>query len=81
MRLLCQNTLANYAPVVVNKLRTVGHCSGSEVKMYKYCSVFCTDRLFCVLRPQCIVTSHRVNLVLCVYGFLTLKAMGPIDFQ
>ncbi len=29
-------------------------------KLYKYCSVSCTDRLFRVLRPPCIITSHRV---------------------
>ncbi len=35
----------------------------------KYCLVSCTDRLFRVWRPQCIVTSHRFNLVLSVYVF------------
>ncbi len=48
-------------------------------KWYKYCSVSCTDRSFRVLRPQCIVTSHRFNLVLSVCFFFTLKAVGPID--
>ncbi len=46
---------------VVNAFRTVGHCGGSGVKLwYKHCAVSCTDRLFCVLRPQCIITSRRV---------------------
>ncbi len=32
MRLLCQSMLTLHAPDVVNALRTVGHCGGSEVK-------------------------------------------------
>ncbi len=32
MRLLCLSTLTRHAPDVVNALRTVGHCGGSEVK-------------------------------------------------
>ncbi len=35
MRLLCQRTLTRHAPAVVNALRTVGHCGGSEVKNYR----------------------------------------------
>ncbi len=30
--LLCQSTLTCHAPAVVNALRTVGHCGGSEVQ-------------------------------------------------
>ncbi len=57
MRRLCQSSLTRRAPDVVNALRTVGHYGGSEVK---YCSVSCTDWLFRVFRPHCIVKSCRV---------------------
>ncbi len=68
-------------PAVVNALRTVGHCGGPGVKkyIYKYCTVSCTDRSFCVFTPQCIVTSRQCSILfwLCMF-FLTLKAMTAI---
>ncbi len=53
-RVYVTHSLHRHASAVVNALRTVEQCSG------KYCSVSCTDRLFNVFRPQCIVTSRRV---------------------
>ncbi len=46
-----------HAPAVVNTLRTVGHCGGSEVKNIEI--------LFSFL--------HRFNLVLSVYVFFCLS--------
>ncbi len=65
-----------HPPDVVNALRTIGQCSGSEVKNYKYCSVSCTDRLFRVFRTQYIITSRRILLGV---FFSSLKALSPID--
>ncbi len=85
MKILCLSAYAKAIQDVGDFVSSVEHKRrGKEVlirgkKWYKYCSVSCTDRLFHVLRPQCIVTSRRVNLVLSVYVFFSLKAVGPID--
>ncbi len=38
-------------------------------KIYKYCSVSCTDRLFCVLRPQCNWGLTMYNYICTMYNY------------
>ncbi len=65
---------------VVNELRTVGPCDGSEVKNYINTVQFLaqTD---CFVSLDLNVSSRAAgfNLVLSVYVFLTLKVVSPID--
>ncbi len=65
-----------HAPAVVNTLRTVVHCGGSEVKNYVNTVQFLAQIV------SCLNVSSRAagfHLVLSVYIFFTLKAVGPID--
>ncbi len=64
-------------PDVVNALRTVGPCSGSEVKkIYKYCSVSCTDRCFVSYDLNVSSRAAGFNLVVSVYSFFYSQSHG-----
>ncbi len=67
-------------PDVVNALRTVGNYCGSEVKNDINTVQFLTQT-DCFVSSDLNVSSRAAefNLVLSVYVFLSLKAMGPID--
>ncbi len=69
-----------HTPDVVNALRTVGHCGGSEVKNDINTVQFLaqTDR-FMSLDLNILSRAAGFNLVLSVYVILTLKAVEPID--
>ncbi len=79
MRLLCQSTLTRHAPAVVNELRTVGPCGGSEGKNYINTVQFLaqTDR-FMSLDLNVSSRAAGFNLVLTVYVFLLSKPWVPL---
>ncbi len=75
-RVYVTHSLHRHASAVVNALRTVEQCGGSEVNTVQFLTP--TD---CFVHLDLNVSSRAVgfNLVLSVYVFLSLKAMEPID--
>ncbi len=69
-----------HTPAVVNALRTLGPCGGSEVKNYINTVQFLaqTDR-FVSLDLNVSTRATGFNLVLSVYVFFSLKAVGTIN--
>ncbi len=66
-----------HAPTVVNALRTVVHCGGSEVKNYVNTVHFLAQTDYFV--SQCIATSRRVSFgFVYVYFFLLSKPWVPL---
>ncbi len=82
MCLLCQSTLTRPALAVVNVLRTVGHHGGSEVKN-DINTVQCLAQFFSCLKTSmyCHEPQGLIWFCLCMFVFLTLKAVGPIELK
>ncbi len=80
MRLLCQRTLTRHTPAVVNALRTVGHCGGSEVKKIEILFSFLHRPIVSCLKTSiyCHEPQGLIWFCQCMFCFLLSKPWVPL---